>query len=68
MLALRDIEPALDDGGRQQHVELAVDELPHGVLDGGRRQPAVRHGRRISGTIFAQVAGDRAKSSMRGQT
>ena len=30
---LRDVEPRLDDGGRDQHVEVAVQELHHDVLE-----------------------------------
>ncbi len=37
-----DIEPALDDGGRHQHLELAVVERAHPLLDLGGRHLAVR--------------------------
>ena len=38
----RDVEAGLDDGGRQQHVVLAVVERRHDVLELGRRHLAVR--------------------------
>ena len=43
-VGVADIEAAFHDVGREQHVELALDELLHGVFDLRRRQAAVRHG------------------------
>ena len=56
-VGVADVEPAFDDVGRQQHVELAVDEVLHGVLDRRRRQPPVRHGHADLGHQFAQLDG-----------
>ena len=40
----RDVEAGFDDRGRQQHVELAVVERRHDVLEHGRRHLAVGDG------------------------
>ncbi len=57
-VGVADVEAAFDDVGRQQHVELAVDEVLHGVLDGGRRELAVRHGHADLGHQLAQLGRD----------
>ena len=58
VLALLMSSPEFDDVGRQQHVELAVDEILHGVFDGGRRELAVRHGHADLGHQLAQLDRD----------
>ena len=58
VLALLMSSPDLDDVGRQQDVELAVDEILHGVLDRRRRQPAMRHGHADLGHQLAQLGRD----------
>jgi len=60
-IGVADVEAAFHDVGRQQHVELAVDEVLHGVLDRGRRQLAMRHGHADLGHQLAQLGRDRGE-------
>ncbi len=53
----RDIEAGFDDGGRQQHVELAVVEAAHDVFELGRRHAAMRHAELDLGNMVAQEVG-----------
>ena len=50
----RDVEPAFDDRGRQQHVIFAVVEGAHPLLDLGRAHLAVRGDRLHLGHLLAQ--------------
>ena len=40
-VGVRDIQTGFDDRGRQQHIELAVVEIVHDVVEFGRRHLAV---------------------------
>ena len=60
-VGVADVEAAFDDVGRQQQVELAVDEVLHGVLDLGRRQRPCAMAMRISGTSSRSSLGDRGE-------
>src|SRR3712207_8637686 len=50
-----DVEAALDDGGRQQHVVLAVVEGAHHLLELGRRHLAVADDHLHLGHLLAQL-------------
>ena len=58
-VGISDIEAAFHDVGRQQHVEFAVAEVLHRVLDLRRRQTAMRHGHAHLGHELAQLGRDR---------
>ena len=53
-----DIEPGFDDGGRQQHVELAVVEIVHDVVEFARRHLAIGDDERHFRHMVAQELGD----------
>ena len=64
----RDVEPALDDRRREQHVVLALVEGAHPLLDLGRAHLPVRGDELHFGHVLAQPLFESGMSAMRGTT
>ena len=65
----RNVEARLDDGGREQHVELAVVEGAHHVFELGRRHLAMRdHELHLRHLLAQERRACSSRSAMRGTT